>query len=145
MIDKIILWNFLLFFGTILTAGFCLFDNTISSVFSCIFIYLISTILLLMLNVEFISLLIVIIYIGAVAILFLFVTFMLGGDPADKSTQKKMKIKQSIIFLAIMKISFLVDFLDVLSDHINIVKKVDITNLYHLYLYSTGERYEGSF
>lgn len=94
-----------------------------------------------MLNVEFISLLIVIIYIGAVAILFLFVTFMLGGDPADKSTQKKMKIKQSIIFLAIMKISFLVDFLDVLSDHINIVKKVDITNLYHLYLYSTGDIY----
>jgi len=59
--------------------------NPIHSVLSLISVFLLSAILLLCLEVEFIALSFIIVYVGAIAILFLFVVMMLDIKISDDS------------------------------------------------------------
>jgi NADH-quinone oxidoreductase subunit J len=69
----------LLFFGCILSSIFILFSsNPIQSLLNLVLTFAISSILFMIIGVEFLSLLIFIVYIGAIAVLFLFVIMMLN-------------------------------------------------------------------
>jgi len=59
--------------------------NPVHSVLSLISVFLLSSILLFCLNVEFLALSFVIIYVGAIAILFLFIVMMLDIKIGDTS------------------------------------------------------------
>jgi len=59
--------------------------NSVHSVLSLISVFLLSSVLLFCLNVEFLALSFVIIYVGAIAILFLFIVMMLDIKIADTS------------------------------------------------------------
>ena len=59
--------------------------NPVHSVLSLIFVFLLSAALLLCLEVEFLALSFVIVYVGAIAILFLFVVMMLDVKIGDNS------------------------------------------------------------
>jgi NADH-quinone oxidoreductase subunit J len=52
-------------------------QNPVHSVFFLVLVFLISAFLLLLLEIEFISLLFILVYVGAIAVLFLFVVMML--------------------------------------------------------------------
>lgn len=66
--------SFLLIFSAILVISA---QNPVHSVFFLVLVFLISAFLLFLLEIEFISLLFVLVYVGAIAVLFLFVVMML--------------------------------------------------------------------
>jgi NADH-quinone oxidoreductase subunit J len=72
---------FLLFFGFFVISS----RNPIHSVLSLISVFLLSAILLICLEVEFLAFSFVIVYVGAIAILFLFVVMMLDIKIGDSS------------------------------------------------------------
>jgi len=81
--------TFLTFFFLFLIVFFCFFvissRNPIHSVLSLVCVFLLSSVLLIALEVEFLALSFVIIYVGAIAILFLFVVMMLDIKIIDNS------------------------------------------------------------
>lgn len=66
--------SFLLIFSAILVISA---QNPVHSVFFLVLVFLTSAFLLFLLEIEFISLLFVLVYVGAIAVLFLFVVMML--------------------------------------------------------------------
>lgn len=66
--------SFLLIFSAILVISA---QNPIHSVFFLVLVFLTSALLLFLLEIEFVSLLFVLVYVGAIAVLFLFVVMML--------------------------------------------------------------------
>ncbi len=77
---------FLILFFLVLAAFLVISSrNPVHSVLSLISVFLLSSILLFCLNVEFLALSFVIIYVGAIAILFLFIVMMLDIKITDTS------------------------------------------------------------
>ena len=64
--------------------------NTVYSVFFLILVFVTTSILFIMIGAEFLGMIMLIVYVGAVAVLFLFVVMMLNvTDKITKSPQKK--------------------------------------------------------
>lgn len=82
--------------------------NPIHSVLSLILVFLLSAILLLCLEVEFLALSFVIVYVGAIAILFLFVIMMLDIKIGDTSLDilKYGPLGYFLSFIFILEITF---------------------------------------
>jgi len=95
--------NFLLIF-LILTASFVVWvKNPLHSILLLTLIFLLSSILLFCLNVEFLALSFVIIYVGAIAILFLFIIMMLD---IKKDNSKIPFLKYVAVVVSIFIYSF---------------------------------------
>jgi NADH:ubiquinone oxidoreductase subunit 6 (subunit J) len=81
------LWDFTLYIGVAtaalgLATGVILVRSPINALFCLIGVFISSIILLLSIRVEFLSMILLIVYIGAIAILFLFVIMLLNlKDP----------------------------------------------------------------
>jgi NADH-quinone oxidoreductase subunit J len=78
--------------------GVVLFKNPIYAVLSLIFAFLNCAGLFILLKAEFLAMLIIIIYVGAVAVLFLFVIMMIGNNIAKKIYSKKIFAFAFIVF-----------------------------------------------
>ncbi|MBQ4875196.1 MAG: NADH-quinone oxidoreductase subunit J [Rickettsiaceae bacterium H1] len=63
--------------------------NPVHSVLFLILVFVNSTVLFLLLNAEFVAMLLIIVYVGAVAVLFLFIVIMLGVETIKKKFKKK--------------------------------------------------------
>lgn len=111
--------NFFFFFFSIIVISSLLAINTKNTVYSVLFLILVfcnSTGLLLVFNIEFISIMLIIIYVGAIAVLFLFVIMML-----DIKKNFYEKFNYSIICFLIGLIFLCETFISV-----NIKNKIDI-------------------
>jgi NADH:ubiquinone oxidoreductase subunit 6 (subunit J) len=105
--------------------------NSMYSVFSLIFVFFNSTALLLLLEVEFISIILLIVYVGAIAVLFLFVVMLLSLKNIEKPNG---------LFFSNLVAFFLGFFfiLLVLSLMINLFFDVNFSvNFFKNYLYTT--------
>ena len=65
--------------------------NTVYSVFSLILVFINISVLFIMIGAEFLGMIMLIVYVGAVAVLFLFVVMML--NVTDQSAEKKIRKK----------------------------------------------------
>ena len=85
------LWDFTLYIGVAtaalgLATGVILVRSPINALFCLIGVFISSILLLLSIRVEFLSMILLIVYIGAIAILFLFVIMLLNlKDPQTAS------------------------------------------------------------
>ena len=68
--------------------------NTVYSVFSLILVFVTISILFIMIGAEFLGMIMLIVYVGAVAVLFLFVVMMLNvnEDKSEKYTKKNISV-----------------------------------------------------
>lgn len=90
-------------------------QNPIHSVFFLVLVFLISAFLLFLLEIEFVSLLFVLVYVGAIAVLFLFVVMMLEIKIANYE-------KEFLIYLPMGSFLGIIFFLEVfLTFHENFV------------------------
>ncbi|MDX2049791.1 MAG: NADH-quinone oxidoreductase subunit J [Rickettsiaceae bacterium] len=94
--------------------------NAVYSVLWLIFTFLSSSGLFLLLGAEFISLSIVIVYVGAIAVLFLFVVMMLGANPEKPLAQFSLffYVSSGIVVLLAGDLYFLVTRNFPLAKHI---------------------------
>ena len=118
-----------------------LVHNPVYSVLFLILSFIASVCLLLLLECEFISLMFIIIYVGAIAVLFLFVVMML--DVKYLTTNKKDTIKYlpfGAIFLGL--ILFEITVLIKQSFFINSYYYIDLINYYSNWLDQTDVLYE---
>jgi len=76
--------------------------NTIHSVMFLILAFLNAAALFILLGAEFISMLLIIVYVGAIAVLFLFVVMMLNVDKKDLKPQINRHLPILILLAAIM-------------------------------------------
>ena len=67
--------------------------NTVYSVFFLILVFITTSILFIMIGAEFLGMIMLIVYVGAVAVLFLFVVMMLNVSEKKTENSKKRNIK----------------------------------------------------
>ncbi len=83
---------------TIVAASLVIFsNNSVHSVLWLILSFISAAGLFVLLNAEFIAMLLVVVYVGAVAVLFLFVVMMLNSDPPGKQVKFSNFIPVGII------------------------------------------------
>jgi NADH-quinone oxidoreductase subunit J len=87
--------------------------NAVYSIFFLILVFCNATFLLLLLNVEFLALTLILVYIGAVAVLFLFVVMMLDIKQIDKN-------EKNIFFL--LPINLIIGFIMLISIYLILFK-----------------------
>lgn len=73
-----ILFYFFSFFGVLGSLSVILVKNPVYSVFFLIFTFCLSSCILLLLSIDFLSFIFIVVYVGAIAVLFLFVVMMLN-------------------------------------------------------------------
>ena len=89
--------------------GVVLSNNPVYSVLFLIFSFLNVAGLFILLNAEFLSMLLIIVYVGAVAVLFLFVIMMIGDEIQDKLYNPKIFSLGFIIsFIFLFEIMFII-------------------------------------
>ena len=113
MIFKSILFYF---FASFLITSSIMVVTTTNAVYSIFFLILVfcnATFLLLLLNVEFLALTLILVYIGAVAVLFLFVVMMLDIKQIDKN-------EKNIFFL--LPINLIIGFIMLISIYLILFK-----------------------
>jgi NADH-quinone oxidoreductase subunit J len=94
---NIILW-ILFFLSGISGLGVLLKQNPVHSVLCLILAFFSGSLLVLINNGEFLSMIIITVYVGAVAVLFLFVVMMVDMDHLKKNINKKIEIFLALIF-----------------------------------------------
>jgi len=83
--------------------------NAVHAVFFLIFTFSLSAVLLLWLDIEFIALLFVVVYVGAIAVLFLFVVMMLDlRNMVSSSKDESIYLDTSIVVSFLLLLIFLV-------------------------------------
>jgi NADH-quinone oxidoreductase subunit J len=94
-------------------------QNPVHSVFFLVLVFLLSAFLLFMLEIEFISLLFILVYVGAIAVLFLFVVMMLDIKVTkyerDFLIYLPMGIFLGVIFFLEVFLTFQDNFVSILS------------------------------
>jgi len=113
MIFKSILFYF---FASFLITSSIMVVTTTNAVYSIFFLILVfcnATFLLLLLNVEFLALTLILVYIGAVAVLFLFVVMMLDIKQIEKN-------EKNIFFL--LPINLIIGFIMLISIYLILFK-----------------------
>ena len=102
---------FFIIFGLFSSIMAIFSKNTIHSILFLILVFCNVTGLLLMLNVEYLAMVFVIVYIGAIAVLFLFVVMMLNLKLLDRhdSLFKYLPVGGLISSLLLLELSFLYD------------------------------------
>jgi NADH:ubiquinone oxidoreductase subunit 6 (subunit J) len=85
------LWDFTLYIGVAtaalgLATGVIVVKSPINALFSLIGVFISSILLLLSIRVEFLSMILLIVYLGAIAILFLFVIMLLNLKDPQKAS-----------------------------------------------------------
>lgn len=104
--------HLLLCFLTVICAfSVCLALNSIESIIFLILTFFNSAILLFLFCAEFLSLTFIIIYVGAVAVLFLFVIMMLNVKIAENNTKTKILKKVDFVFVLLGFHFFFLTFL----------------------------------
>jgi NADH-quinone oxidoreductase subunit J len=104
------------FFASFLITSSIMVVTTTNAVYSIFFLILVfcnATFLLLLLNVEFLALTLILVYIGAVAVLFLFVVMMLDIKQIDKN-------EKNIFFL--LPINLIIGFIMLISIYLILFK-----------------------
>lgn len=106
------LYNFILIWNFFFAIMVILSRNSLYSIISLIFVILGSCFLLFCLEVEFLTFILLLIYIGAIAILFLFVMMMLelNKEEIKKKSLVVLSTKYLLYFICIFKLLFLVMF-----------------------------------
>jgi NADH-quinone oxidoreductase subunit J len=102
LFSTILFYQFSLFL--IISALFVVLSrNTITSAMFLIFAFVNASALFLMIGAEFLAMLLIIVYVGAIAILFLFVVMMLDVD-----TRREYNIKKYIPILSLISAIFII-------------------------------------
>nr|YP_007476207.1 NADH dehydrogenase subunit 6 [Ministeria vibrans]AGE93708.1 NADH dehydrogenase subunit 6 [Ministeria vibrans] len=102
--------------------------NAVHSLLSLIYVFLNGVILIIAMGTDFIGLIFLIVYIGAIAILFLFVVMMLNIKNSELTTQILPIYGSSIIVLYILNkewLKYLESFIPVWGSKLNTVIKVE--------------------
>lgn len=113
---------FIIFASLVLigSLGVVLSKNSVHSVLWLIFVFTNAAGLFLLLNAEFLALTLVIVYVGAVAVLFLFVVMMLGNKFFSMNNGMIMSKKQLVVSMA---------FILLLAADLTIIVSASNTNL----------------
>jgi len=107
IITEILLFSFSLLL-TIASFSVVTNKNPVHAVFYLILTFCLSAVLLLLFGVEFLALLFIVVYVGAIAVLFLFVVMMLdlrqsSGDSPDEYLYLELSLElSSVIFLVFL-------------------------------------------
>ena len=90
----------------LLLSGACIFisNNPVYSVLFLILNFCIAAIILFILEIEFLGLLFIMVYVGAVAVLFLFVVMMIN---TKKTIPRRLSITSYFIIILLMSISYI--------------------------------------
>jgi NADH-quinone oxidoreductase subunit J len=86
--------------------GVVLLKNPVHAVLSLIFCFINVAGIFILLNAEFLAMLVIIVYVGAVAVLFLFVIMMIGANSSEKNYSSKI-----FSFAFIISFTFLFEIL----------------------------------
>ena len=114
--------HFTLTFFLVLAAGLIfLMNNPVHSVLFLILNFCLASLIILIYEVEFLGLLFVMVYIGAVAVLFLFVVMMLNIKDETKTRLTFLKVYIIILSLLILFISIYTFFNDSFFSNYNIL------------------------
>jgi NADH-quinone oxidoreductase subunit J len=124
-----------LIFGTIavLSALMVITDkNTIHSVFYLVLSFVNSSIILLIWGVDYLGLLLIIVYVGAIAILFLFVVMMINIKNEDINRSKYVPI--GLIVALVLMLEVYIQYpkmleVSLLSSHLSYPINGDISNV----------------
>lgn len=111
----------------ILSSIFVVFSkSTITSAMFLIFAFVNASALFLMIGAEFLAMLLIIVYVGAIAILFLFVVMML-----DVEAKKEYNLKKYVPVLSLVSVVFVTQIYIILS---NSLKPDEITGKSYFFL-----------
>tara|TARA_B110000259_G_scaffold88931_1_gene103396 strand:- start:6927 stop:7556 length:630 start_codon:yes stop_codon:yes gene_type:complete len=111
----------------ILSSIFVVFSkSTITSAMFLIFAFVNASALFLMIGAEFLAMLLIIVYVGAIAILFLFVVMML-----DVEAKKEYNLKKYVPVLSLVSVVFVTQIYIILS---NSLKPDEITGKAYFFL-----------
>lgn len=100
--------------------------NPISSVFWLVLAFINAALLLLLLGIEFLPILFIIVYVGAIAILFLFVIMLLNIKLVEISQNATRYIPVSIIVAAIFLSQILYIFPEYISNNFNLIEYTEL-------------------
>lgn len=117
-------WHYLLLFLFVLCTVFVLIsENPVHSVLFLILTFCISAVILFIFNVEFLGLIFIIIYVGAIAILFLFVVMMLNVKINSFVSFIKLPAILFFSFLLFLTLFYFLDDLFFYEQNFILVKK----------------------
>lgn len=96
----------------VILCGICVVNvlNPVHSVFFLVLLFLLNSIFLFLLRNEFLAIMFIIVYIGAIAVLFLFVIMMLNVKIQELKSSYLTYLPISIVFLIILFYEFLFVF-----------------------------------
>lgn len=133
IITNIYLINLLCFLLIITALMVLLSKNSINSIFFLILCFLNSTNILIINNIEYLAILFIIIYVGAIAILFLFVIMLLNIKTINLQNNNNILDNLLILFLIITLIIFQTFFLNYDFNFISSLKLnefyIDLTSI----------------
>ncbi|MFM7621817.1 MAG: NADH-quinone oxidoreductase subunit J [Alphaproteobacteria bacterium] len=107
------LFSFFSFFLLLGAAGVVFSRHTVHAVLSLIFAFFNAAALLIMIGAEFVGFMLIVVYVGAVAVLFLFVVMMLDVD-RDALRSALAPHKKGVIFFAAV---FVIEILALVAYH----------------------------
>jgi NADH-quinone oxidoreductase subunit J len=76
--------------------------NSVHSILALVVVFIVGAIYLLMIGLDFFGLMLIIVYVGAIAILFLFVIMMLNLKQIEISENSTNNLPISILFLIVL-------------------------------------------
>lgn len=127
IITNIYLINLLCFLLIITALMVLLSKNSINSIFFLILCFLNSTNILIINNIEYLAILFIIIYVGAIAILFLFVIMLLNIKTINLQNKNNILDNLLILFAIVILIIFQINFI---NNNFNFVSSLKITEFY---------------
>jgi NADH-quinone oxidoreductase subunit J len=132
---KFLILNLLIFFILVFAIKVVQNRNPIYSLLNLIFVFILTSIFFLSKNIEFLGFLLIVVYVGALAVLFLFVIMMLNLKHVSQEFNKNILLNSFLYALLLTVIAFLLNY------HILVCKignvaliwdfKLNITNIYN--------------
>ena len=126
---KFLIWN-IIFFSTVVIFS----KQPIHSIFSLILVFFLTACLLLRYNVEFLAMILIIVYVGAIAVLFLFMVMMLN----IRENSKQDNFASPLLFIVIVKLFLITDTITISKFEKNLYYKQFSEKMYEV-LYKTND------
>lgn len=118
--------------------SFFVTNNPIYNVLSLIIIFLLVNCIFLLLNLDFLALMMIIVYVGAIAILFLFIVMMINIKILEKSFwNMRKKIPLSLLIIVIFGIQLLIT----INNLYNVKDTIILFNSNNLTIYPYYDKY----
>jgi NADH:ubiquinone oxidoreductase subunit 6 (subunit J) len=107
---KFLILNLLIFFILVFAIKVVQNRNPIYSLLNLIFVFILTSIFFLSKNIEFLGFLLIVVYVGALAVLFLFVIMMLNLKHVSQEFNKNILLNSFLYALLLTVIAFLLNY-----------------------------------